>query len=79
MPDRSLIDWLKIAAEVKAKYDAFDASLVDKRLTRAQFVDMALPAAGDVLDLLIERGVTLEELSTLAKTVGPLLPLLTRL
>jgi hypothetical protein len=75
MPERSLLDWFRIAREVKEKYDAFDASLVDKRLTRGQFADMALPAVGDVLDLLIARGVTLEELAELVKTIGPLLPL----
>lgn len=70
--ERSLVQWLTIAAELKAVVDKAKEANADGKVE----VDEVINIVSAVFEVLVKNGVTIEELSGLAKAIGPLLPLL---
>lgn len=72
MEGKSLIDWIRIAGELKAVQDTLKAAKADGKIT----IDEGLGLAADVLAVLAKNQVTIQELQDLVTSIGPLLPLL---
>ena len=68
--DRGLLEWLKIANEIRPLYVEFQAAKGDLTKTLA-LVDKAIK-------VLVAHGVTLEEIASIVTTVGPLVTLVRR-
>lgn len=72
---KTLLDWIRIAGEVKALQGNLKTAQADGKIT----IDEGIELTADVLGVLITNQVTLEELRDLVASIGPLLPLLKKL